>query len=1308
MMGEFSVKSKKYLRKHNAFVHKIAASVLSAAIVGTSFAGIGSAFALQTNAATERTNYGLASTSQKGVILHCWNWSYNNIKKYMKDIAAAGYTSVQTSPVQQPKDYYWEGVAYGNVGIPDGIGGYDGNWWKFYQPVTFSVCDNGHTWLGTKAEFKAMCDEAEKYGVKVIVDIVANHMGNIQGYKIGDVETVMGDISKQVGEFWESDMLIDPTYWHISTSWTHSSDGRFDVTQGNMGMPDLNTGDKRVQNMVLGLLNECIDCGADGFRFDAAKHIETPADDPKFASDFWDVVLDGARAHYKEVNGYDGVYFYGEVLNRLDDSKAEAYYRSKMSITDNSTSDNLRNSVINGQVSALSTSGYCGYIAGQGDKCVLWAESHDTYMGGGSSYDACDADIKKTWAIIASRKDSTGLFFARPYYSKDILAGDVSKARQSTSVILENIGEQTQLGDVGSLTWADPEVVAVNRFRNFFVGSSEKLGSSGNTAYNMRSNTGIVIVRGEGPGPVSLNVGMANGTYTDQITGEKFTVSGGTIKGEIKNANGIAVIYNPTVDYGTVNPVQPSVLRISASTADGKSTFNTNTVDVTMSVQGAKTASYTTSEGASGTFTTEKTIKIGALTATDGSVTLTVNAKADDGTSKSKSYTFTKKGKRVGYPTLNSGGVVFDNSEYKWSKVYCYVYDSAKKNNAGWPGIEMTEENGDYWSYEIPSTLSGTVYVIFNNGSGVQYPSGEGLKMDASEKKLFVSNALTDLPKSTESLSISFTATPSTVSLGNSVTLKAVPSNNKGTVKYSFIASDGTVISSSSTSNTCQWTPKKTGIYIVAVNAVDSESDITATKIIKVVQSSDVDLTNSTSISSKNITLGDSVTFKVTASGGTSPYTYSLYYKKTSDTIWTTAKAYGTSSTMTLKPTQAGTYDVCTKVKDSKGTVAKIYDVITVTSTKALTNSTSISSKNITLGNSITFKVTASGGTSPYSYGLYYKKTSDTSWTTAKSYGTASTMTFKPTQTGTYDVCTKVKDSKGTVAKIYDVITVTSTKALTNSTSISSKNITLGNSITFKVTASGGTSPYSYGLYYKKTSDTSWTTAKSYGTASTMTFKPTQTGTYDVCTKVKDSKGTVAKIYDVITVTSTKALTNSTSISSKNITLGNSITFKVTASGGTSPYSYGLYYKKTSDTSWTTAKSYGTASTMTFKPTQTGTYDVCTKVKDSKGTVAKIYDVITVTSTKALTNSTSISSKNITLGNSITFKVTASGGTSPYSYGLYYKKTSDTSWTTAKSYGTASTMTLKPTQTGTYDVCAKVKDSKGTIAKQYFTVTVSK
>lgn len=1119
-------------KKRRTMFARIGSAMLSLTVMGSALAGLGgtSLLAVETSAASTATvDYGLASTSQQGVTLHCWNWSYNNIRKYMKDIAAAGFTSIQTSPVQQPKDYFWEGVAYGNVGIPDGTGGYEGNWWKAYQPVTFSICDNGHTWYGTKAEFKAMCDEAEKYGVRVIVDIVANHMGNIQGYKIaskGDSleeqqKAVMADISPQVGEFWNKDMLTDPSYWHISTSWTHSSDGRFDVTQGNMGMPDLNTGDKKVQQMVLGLLKECIDCGADGFRFDAAKHIETPKDNAAFASDFWDVVLDGAREYYKKVNGYDGVYFYGEVLNRLDDTNAENYYLSKMSITDNSKSDNLRNSVMHGSVEALADSGFNSYIHGQGNRCVLWPESHDTYMGGGSSYDANDRVIKQVWAIIASRKEATGLFFARPYYSKDILAGDVSKARQSYATILENIDEQTQLGDVGTLTWADPAVVAANRFRNFFVGQSEKLGASGHTAYNLRGKTGIVIVRGEGPGAVSLSVGMQDGTYYDQVSGEKFTVSGGVVKGTVKNADGIAVVYNPTKDYGTVNPVPPTVLRISASTANDSTVFTTDNVAVTIKAEGASKVTYTTSEGASGSFTgTTKTITVGNYTATGDTVALNIKATAQDGTTKTKAYNFTKKVISSEYPTLTKGGVVFDNSTYKWSKVYCYVYNesgSSVVNNAGWPGELMTEEQNDYWSYEFPSKFTDTVQIIFNNGSGVQYPNGAGLSQSVSAKKLFKDQKLVDLPASVKTLSVKLTPSVTTAAIGQTVTLQAAAANANGTVKYTFLLNDGTTLQTASTTNSCTWTPAKAGTYIVAVKAQDSALSITSTATIKVTSSNA--LTSNASISSNSIDLGSSVTLKGAAIGGKSPYQYAYYCKKSSASAYTRLKEYSSATSTTFKPAAATTYDLLIKVKDSNGTVASKKFTLTVkNNVQTLTNTSKVSASSVALGKSVTLTGSATGGTGSYQYAYFFKKSTSSAYTKLKDYSTATSCTFTPAGQYTYDILIKVKDSAGYIAKSNFTLKVTSS-GLTNISKVSATSITLGNSVKITAAGAGGSTPYTYGVYYKKASKDTWTTAQSYSNIQTVTIKPAATTTYDVCVKVKDKNGNIAKSYFTIKVT---------------------------------------------------------------------------------------------------------------------------------------------------------------------------------------------
>ena len=94
---------------------------------------------------------GVMSTPQQGVILHAWDWSFNNIKSRMKQIADSGYTSVQTSVIQQSKE--------GTKGKTNNV------WWLYYQPCNFTIDNTGNSALGTKAEFTAMCTEAHKYNI---------------------------------------------------------------------------------------------------------------------------------------------------------------------------------------------------------------------------------------------------------------------------------------------------------------------------------------------------------------------------------------------------------------------------------------------------------------------------------------------------------------------------------------------------------------------------------------------------------------------------------------------------------------------------------------------------------------------------------------------------------------------------------------------------------------------------------------------------------------------------------------------------------------------------------------------------------------------------------------------------------------------------------------------------------------------------------------------------------------------------------------------------------------------------------------
>ena len=67
--------------------------------------------------------------------------------------------------------------------------------------------------------------------------------------------------------------------------------------------------------------------------------------------------------------------------------------------------------------------------------------------------------------------------------------------------------------------------------------------------------------------------------------------------------------------------------------------------------------------------------------------------------------------------------VTFQKPE-KWKDtLYAYVYDTVTvKNNAAWPGVEMTDNGDGTYSYTVPSDIDNAV-IMFNDNSGNQYPA---------------------------------------------------------------------------------------------------------------------------------------------------------------------------------------------------------------------------------------------------------------------------------------------------------------------------------------------------------------------------------------------------------------------------------------------------------------------------------------------------------------------------------------------------------------------------------------------------------
>lgn len=731
---------------------KIASLVVASALLTSSFAAITSVNAAEvdSSAQTASADSTLRDKVGDGVMLHAFNWSYNTIKENLPAIAAAGYTTVQTSPVQQPKDYSTSGDV-------------TGQWWKLYQPISFHIAEQ--SWLGTKDDLKSLCDEADKYGIKIICDIVSNHIANADEAR---PDSVSNQVKKYEPEFYKKRRTYTRTYKGDANDSSVQA-----VVQGHVSKcPDLVTNDTAVQTYIVNLLKECIDCGVDGFRFDAAKHIETE-DDGEYASDYWKNITSSASSYYTQKTG-DDLYIYGEILNNCGADRSYSSYTRYINVTDNRTGDAVLYNVTKGKASTATNAKYKSGVAAS--NAVLWAESHDTYEGssGSSGFSntagISDENVVKAWAIVASRKDSTALFFARPGTA---LMGGVST----------------------DTTYKSTAVSEINKFHNLFVGQSEKLGSSGDIAYVARGTSGIVLSNCKGTNAsVSISgTGLADGKYTDTVSGAEFTVANGVLTGSI-GKTGVAVVYNGTTTPKAINSVESG-------------SFRGDTMTLTLTLENATSGTYCLDDSTPVKFTGTTSIRIGSDYKPGETINLTVTA-TDGVKTSSMAYKYTKS------TAQESGVYVFFNpaTQKGWSAPYqVYIYDETTNKgtvykNANWPGEAMTLDPATgYYYYEVPKSssisadeddenqapsdfdlsTSANTRVIISEKGGEQYPgrTDTPISLNGSSKAFSLTKAGTWEDTTLTPTKVEIEATDVTKGSAAEPTTKPVPSTQPTTAQ---------------------------------------------------------------------------------------------------------------------------------------------------------------------------------------------------------------------------------------------------------------------------------------------------------------------------------------------------------------------------------------------------------------------------------------------------------------------------------------------------------------------------------------------
>jgi alpha-amylase len=178
----------------------------------------------------------------KDVTAVLFEWNFASVaRECTTTLGPAGYGSVQVSPpaehIQGPQ------------------------WWTSYQPVSYKIAGR----LGDRTAFRNMVNTCHAAGVKVVVDTVINHMSAGSGTGTG---------GSSYGKYTYPGLYASSDFDDCISRISDYRD-RWNVQHCELvGLSDLDTGENYVRGAIAGYLNDLLSLGVDGFRIDAAKHMD--------------------------------------------------------------------------------------------------------------------------------------------------------------------------------------------------------------------------------------------------------------------------------------------------------------------------------------------------------------------------------------------------------------------------------------------------------------------------------------------------------------------------------------------------------------------------------------------------------------------------------------------------------------------------------------------------------------------------------------------------------------------------------------------------------------------------------------------------------------------------------------------------------------------------------------------------------------------------------------------------------------------------------------------------------------------------
>ncbi|MBF2086920.1 alpha-amylase family protein [Thermoleptolyngbya sp. C42_A2020_037] len=188
----------------------------------------------------------IKSRPSQAAMVHLFEWRWDDIAQECETVLGPnGYAAVQISPPQ-------EHVVLPERGFP---------WWQRYQPVSYRLESRS----GDRAQLASMIRRCHAAGVKVYADAVINHMAG--------VEQGIGSAGSAFTKY-EYPGIYQPQDFNDCRRNIESYQNHDEVTGCELvGLADLKTSTPDVQRRLAEYLADLVSLGIDGFRIDAAKHI---------------------------------------------------------------------------------------------------------------------------------------------------------------------------------------------------------------------------------------------------------------------------------------------------------------------------------------------------------------------------------------------------------------------------------------------------------------------------------------------------------------------------------------------------------------------------------------------------------------------------------------------------------------------------------------------------------------------------------------------------------------------------------------------------------------------------------------------------------------------------------------------------------------------------------------------------------------------------------------------------------------------------------------------------------------------------